>query len=298
MKMKKKVISILSASVVLLILGLSMIVSSCGSGGSDKDSVQSQAPKPLNISVFLDLSDRLVCRDMSGKEEPISHTTRDSAIVSNLVDIFINKCVDDKISDNKNHFQVLFHPTPDATNVKSLAENMNVDMAEIKEPKKKKEALLSMKDDFSNSLSAIYKATIDKPDWIGCDIWGFFCNKNAKVDNLCIREGYRNVIVILTDGYIYHKNNCINEGTSYSYITPNLLDNKKIESLMMPRTKKLDDLEVLMLEVNPVDPKRHDKLMELLEDWFKKMGVKRCVVSETDVPVNTKTQIDNFFKME
>lgn len=296
--MKKKVISILSASVVLLILGLSMTVSSCGSGGSDKDSVQSQAPKPLNISVFLDLSDRLICQDEQGKDNPISHLTRDTAIINNLVDMFKDKCVEDKIAENKNHFQVLFYPMPDATNVQSLAQNLNVDMAEIKEPAKKKEALLSMKDDFSKSLSAIYNATIEKSDWIGCDIWGFFCNKNAKVDNLCIRKDYRNVLVILTDGYIYHKDNCINKGTSYSYVTSKLLDSGLIESLMMPRTKKLDNLEVLMLEVNPGDPKRHDKLVDLLEDWFKKMGVKRCVVSETDVPVNTKTQIDNFFKME
>lgn len=110
-----------------------------------------------------------------------------------------------------------------------------------------------------------------------------------------IRKGCRNVLVVLTDGYIYHENNKQQDSSSYSYVLPKLIDTVPDLSLIASR-KDLDSLEVLMLEINPGKPVRQAKLISVLEDWLKSMGVKHYAVSETGMPSDTRTIIDNFFK--
>lgn len=259
-------------------------------GRNDKDE-QTDTKTPVNISVFLDLSDRL--DSTRNGDFPVSQMARDTAIVNALVDYFVATCVKHKITENKNHFQILFHPTPKTSDIASLAANLNIDMSKISTPADKKKRLIAMKDDFSRSLSQIYEQTLRDRVWIGSDIWGFFCNKNAKVDNLCLRKGYRNIMVILTDGYIYHEDNVQQDGNSYSYVLSNLIDNVPDLSLMAPR-KGLDSLEVMMVEINPGKPVMQSKLISVLEAWLKDMGVKRYVVSETGMPSDTRTIIDNF----
>lgn len=279
---------------LIVVTGLLLIsILVCISCGAEKKNEPVEVKTPINISVFLDLSDRLDSTCNGGF--PVSQMTRDTAIVNALVDYFVATCVEHKISENKNHFQILFHPTPKTSDIMSLAANLNIDMAKISAPADKKKKLVVMKDEFSKSLTQIYEQTLRDKEWIGSDIWGFFCNKNAKVDNLCIREGYRNIMVILTDGYIYHKANMQQDGNSYSYILPSLVNNIPDLSLMAPRTG-LDSLEVMMLEINPGKPLMQSKLISVLETWLKDMGVKRYVVSETGMPSDTRTIIDNFLK--
>lgn len=150
-----------------------------------------------------------------------------------------------------------------------------------------------MKDVFSKNLGQIYEETLKEKNWVGCDIWDFFSNK--KVDNLCIKEGARNILVIITDGYIFAKNHKIKEGKAYSYLLPQTL---AVDGSLIDKRQgelKGKGLEVLMLEVNPYQPDQRDKMVKVLEDWFKSMGVEKFVVAETDANMtNTQTIIKNF----
>ena len=158
------------------------------------------------------------------------------------------------------------------------------------ELKQKKVELMEMKTNFQKNLTQIYDETIAQKRWVGSDIWGFF--SNGIVDKLCIRKGYRNILVILTDGYLYHEDNKVVDGKAYSYVLPQTLS---IEgSSLILKHKGLTDLEVLMLEVNPYTPKQHDALISVLENWFKGMEIEKFVVSETALPVNTEVYIDSF----
>lgn len=241
------------------------------------------ANKPLNITIYLDLSDRLT-RDLQPDQKK-----RDIAIVNKFVQIFKDVCVKDKIIRTKNHIRVIFYPSPNSSEIATLASALDVDMARLK-GKEKKKALQGMDARFTNSLSQIYDETLKAKKWIGSDIWGFFSNK--KVDELCMRNGCRNILVVLTDGYLFHTNNKIKNGNAYSYVLPQTLQNPK--STLIVKRKGLSNLEVLMLEVNPYDPKAHDKMQSVLENWVKGMVVRRFVVSETDLPSNTATVIENF----
>lgn len=244
--------------------------------------------KSLNISVYLDLSDRLT------RELKPNQTYRDIAIVNYLVDFFKSQTLGPKILKSENKMKVMFYPTPQNSEISTMAEKLNVDMAE-KQGIAKRQALEDMKDAFQTNLAHIYEETLNEGNWIGCDIWGFFQQK--KVDNLCVRPNARNIVVILTDGYIYDENNKIKDGNAYSYILPQtleadgiLIDNRKGEL-------KGNGIEVLMLEVNSYKQEHRDKMIKVLEDWFASMGVEKFVVAETDANLtNTKTIIKNFLE--
>lgn len=256
---------------------------SCG-GGKKKEVV---TPQPLNISVYLDLSDRLI-RDLTPNQ-----MYRDTAIINSLVDYFRSKTLGPTILKSENKMKVFFYPTPDDSEIATLAQGLSVDIGS-KQGVAKRLALDEMKGVFQKNLAHIYEETLKAQKWVGCDIWDFFSNK--KIDNLCVKNGARNIVVILTDGYIFDQNNKIKEDNAYSYVLPQTLAVEG-SSLIDRRNGDLSGkgLEVLMLEVNPYQPNQRDKLVKVLENWFIAMGVEKFVVAETDANLtNTQTIISNF----
>ena len=276
--MKKIIISIFTLLVI-------MSVSSCGDP-KKKD----VTPQPLNISVYLDLSDRLI-RDLTPNQ-----TYRDTAIINYIVDYFRSKTLGPTILKSENKMKVFFYPTPNNTEISTLAKGLSVDIGS-KQGVERRKALDEMKEIFQINLAQIYEETLKEKKWVGCDIWDFFSNK--KVDNLCVKNGARNIVVILTDGYIFAENNKIKEdNNAYSYILPQTL---AIEgsSLINRRNGELKNkgIEVLMLEVNPYKPDQRKKMVKILEKWFAAMGIEKFVVAETDANLtNTQTIIKNFLE--
>ena len=159
-----------------------------------------------------------------------------------------------------------------------------------------KRATTGLKETFQKNLDVIYQEALKAKQYPGCDIWDFFNSK--KVDTYCIRKDYRNILIIITDGYLFATNHKIKEGShGYSYILPQTLADTS-SYLISTRTPNLTNLEVRILEVNPLDIKHRDKLVSTLEDWLKKMGVKEknITVSETSLPTDTKTVIKSFLE--
>ena len=271
-------------SVVTLMAILS--VSSCD-GGQKKEIV---TPQPLNISVYLDLSDRLI-RNLTPNQ-----TYRDTAIINYLVDYFRSQTLGPTILKSENKMKVFFYPTPSDSEISTVAQGLSVDIGS-KQGIEKRKALDEMKGNFQNNLAHIYEETLKEEKWVGCDIWDFFSNK--KVDNLCVKNGARNIVVILTDGYIFAENNKIKEdNNAYSYILPQTLAIDG-SSLIDKRNGELKGkgIEVLMLEVNPYQPNQRNKMIEILENWFYAMGIEKIVIAETDANLtNTQTIIQNFLE--
>lgn len=273
--------------IIIGIIALFSLVTlfSCG-GGSKKEII---TPQPLNLSVYLDLSDRLI-RDL----QPCQ-TYRDTAIINHLVDYFITKNIGPALikKENRDKMKVFFYPTPNDGEISILAKGLSVDMETMK-PAERGDAIDNMRETFRNNLRQIYEETIREKNWIGCDIWDFFSSK--RIDNLCVKNDARNIVVILTDGYIFAENNKIKDGKAYSYILPQTLAVDG-SSLIDRRQGDLSGkgLEVLMLEINPYQPNQRDKMVKVLKDWFNAMGIEKFEVAETDANLtNTQTIIKNF----
>lgn len=275
----------LLSSIFLLGIIIAILCNCNGSAneeGNRTDSVQVKTDLPLNISIYLDLSDRIV-RDLTP-----SQSERDSAIVMLATEYVKQHAVKKKILPAKDKIKVFFYPAPSTQKIALLSNDLELDLSSI-EPASKKQALLDFQSKFANSIHEIYSETVAQSKWVGSDIWGFF---NKPIDTYCIKEGYRNIIIILTDGYIYHVNNKIKDGSNYSYILPQTLDVPN-SGLIVSR-KGLDNLEVLFMEINPTDPKKQTQMEAIIENWLKGMGVKKYYIGETDVPSNTKMILDKF----
>lgn len=278
--------NILSLS-VLFIVAL-IILTACGGGKNSSSSSErtataaDQSKKPLNVSIYLDLSDRLE------REMAPSQKERDIEIVKYLSEIVKNHAVAQKILPSKDRIKVFFYPTPNDSKIALLSQDLEMDLSKA-QPSEKKQMLLDFQEKFNTSLTKIYEATMQGKNWIGSDIWGFF---KKQVDTYCIREDARNIIVILTDGYLFYAPNKQKDGDNYSYILPQTLSNPN-SGLIVSR-QGLENLEVLLLEVNPYDPKHQDQMETILQNWFRSMGVHKIYVGETDQPSNTKLIIDKF----
>jgi hypothetical protein len=270
---------------VLLMMALT-ILTACGGGKSSNSSGDKtetvQTNKPLNISIYLDLSDRLE------REMVPSQKERDIEIVKYMTEIVKNHAVAQKILPSRDRIKVFFYPTPNDSKIALLSQDLEMDLSRV-QPAEKKQMLLDFQKKFTTSLTQIYEATLQGKNWIGSDIWGFF---KKQVDTYCIREDARNIIVILTDGYLFYAPNKQKDGDNYSYILPQTLSNPN-SGLIVSR-QGLENLEVLLLEVNPYDPKHQDQMETILQNWFKSMGVQNIYVGETDQPSNTRLIIDKF----
>ncbi len=275
----------------LLVMVLT-IFTACGGGKTSNNSdnkaestqLNDTSKKPLNISIYLDLSDRLE-RQMTPSQKE-----RDIEIVDYLSEIVKNHAVVQKILPSRDRIKVFFYPAPNDSKIALLSKDLEMDLSKA-QPAEKKQMLLDFQGKFNTSLTKIYEATMQDKNWIGSDIWGFF---KKQVDTYCIREDARNIIVILTDGYLFYEPNKQKDGNNYSYILPQTLSNPN-SGLIVSR-QGLENLEVLLLEVNPYDPKHQDRMETLLQKWLSDMGVQKMYVGVTDQPSNTKLIIDKFMK--
>ena len=284
----------MKSRVLLSVVAVAMVAMAFVSCGKDAETKTNAAgkgtitsahvDKPLNISIYLDLSDRLV-RDMTPSQKD-----RDIEIVNYITEYIKSHSEAQKIISSKDRIKVFFYPTPADPKIALLSSDLEMDLSKA-QPADKKKMLKEFQKNFNTSLTQIYDATLQAKDWPGSDIWGFF---RKQVDTYCVREDSRNIIVILTDGYIFHAQNKVKVGNNYSYITPATLKNPN--SGLIAERDGLDNIEVLMLEVNPIDPKHQDQMERILQKWFSDMGVQKFYVGETDLPSNTKLIIDKFLK--
>lgn len=281
--MKKKALILVSILTLASLIGYY-----CYSSTHDKETEQdkpeivNEKDKPWNISIFLDLSDRLT------RQLTPSQAERDMTLIRHVTGKVKERIVKQKIIGSKDRIKVFFYPSPDISEITLLSKNLELDMGNMP-LKEKRSSVIKFEDEFSASLKQIYNKTLAAKQWVGSDIWGFF---NKQIDTYCIKPTHRNILIILTDGYIFHVNNKQKVGDAYSYIWPQTLSVPK-SSLIVSR-KGLKNLEVMFLEVNPYDPKTEPKMESVITDWLHAMDVQHSIVAETDIPENTKLYIDNF----
>lgn len=285
--MRNKAIIILGV-LIIAVISIYLIFSGGDTNNTEpKTETKVSASKnnqPLNISIYLDLSDRI----KPNGTEALSQKDKDIAVVDFIANYVKERAVKQKILPCKDRIKVFFYPEPADAKVALLSDKLEMDLAATP-MKEKKPKLISFTDEFKNSLEQIYSSTIQTSSWLGSDIWGFF---NKPIDNYCIKDGYRNILVVLTDGYIYHASNKQSAGSAHSFILQQTLKDKN-SSLIVGR-KGLENLEVLMLELNPNPPTDQQKMEQVITEWLNNMGIQKHYVGETDVPSNTKMIIEKF----
>lgn len=274
-------------------------------GCSDQEEVQQNVTREtptkdeLNISILIDLSNRIE-----------QNREKDLELLSFMAECFKRHIEKKNVFFIHDKIKVLFYPEPSIDKINTLAESLNIKL----DPSDKegiKNTWETITANYSKQLSLLYDFAQEegkKSGYPGSDIWRFFTDK---IHDYCIESDpeYRNILVILTDGYLYHKDSQIREDNRTSYLTGPYLRREGFRNNLtweekfsegdygfITKRSDLNNLEVLVLEVNPSQVHRDDDeiIKTFWSKWFEEMGVKKHKIYTTDLPSNTKELINIF----
>lgn len=268
------------------------------------ENVQPSQKKNINISILLDLSDRI-----NPEKSPhlgVTIVDRDLGYIKTISEAFESHLKSNRIRATNDHIQVFFEPEPMNPKINILAKDMKLSFTK---KNLTNEAIQKIVPDFQKASSEIYKLALKDKKFVGSDIWTFF---KSKAKDYCIRPNQRNILIILTDGYMLHIENQIRERNQTTYLTTNLiqklnLNDSQYEDLIkknnigfIPATKDLGDLEVLVLGIDAVKGRKYeeDVIKKYWEDWFRAMGVKIFDTKAADLPNNLEPVIRKFITQE
>ena len=259
------------------------------SGSAVNDSVSNN--KNLNISILIDLSDRI---DPEKYPNPsMEYYQRDLEYIKAIKTAFISHVKSKKVIQLDDQMQIFFNPEPSDPEINNLAKQLKVSF----DKKTSRENISIVDGKYSNLPAKIYQSAIHDKQYVGSDIWGFFKNK---VKDYCIKDKHRNVLFILTDGYMFHKDSKFSEGNKTSYLTPELVKSMKLNTSdfktkiddkgfgFIKAADNLNNLEVIVLGINPEkgNPFEGDVIKTYWENWFKEMNIKKYQIKDADLPSN------------
>lgn len=237
-------------------------------------------PKPptyLNVILVPDLSRRII--DTFNNPAQIKN---DTTLLNTVWESFVENV---KLkSDSKDKLIVdVTDGTAAVGKFKDIANDLVFDLSTHKD-KSNKLYFNKQGNRFSKNIDSLYSMSKKKPQ--GADYWLYFKdNLSNRVKKNTIHENYRNLVIIITDGYLESETKYY---TGYldlhNAICSDIKSGKKIENIFEARKIKIEPLnlnfsnvEVLMLEVNErkVGIGCHfDILKKYWKDWFVSMQIK------------------------
>ena len=253
-----------------------------------------------NVSILLDLSDRISLKKNSNPT--MEYYQRDLGYIKSVSEAFTEHVRSKRVRQIDDKMQLFFNPEPLNPEINSISKNLRIEMNKNNVTK---DFLNSINSSYSDQTAKIYDLALKDNNYIGSDIWGFFENK---VKDQCIDEEYRNILVIITDGYMFHENTKVNEGNLTTYITSELIRryglntpdwDKKMHNQKFGFIKagdNLSNLEILVLGINPntKNPYEEKVLRAYWNNWLSEMKVERFDIKNADLPSNMEKIIKNF----
>lgn len=292
--------NILKTIVLLLVL---VITFSCKKD-SDKTHAEAIAKSPIaenyNISILLDLSDRISLQ--KNPNPTMEYYQRDLGYIKWVSEAFTQHLKTKRIRQIKDKMQLFFNPEPQDPDINSISQKLKIT---IDKNNVSRELLNSINANYALQTSKIYNSAIKDNRFIGSDIWSFF---DAKVKDQCIEDKSRNILVILTDGYMYYDSTIMKDANRTTYITPELIRKNGLNTKDWEKKMQTDDfgfikagddlsnLEVLVLGINPsrTNPYEEKVIKAYWTKWFTEMKVKRFEIKNADLPSNMEKIIKDF----
>ena len=245
----------------------------------------------INVSILIDLSDRI---DPKTNPNPtMEYFQRDTEYIKAIEKGFLNHIKSKKIITYEDQMQVFFNPEPLDPKMNELTKELKVSF----DKNTPRNYFDQVDKKYSELPTTIYQSAIKDGNYVGSDIWEFFKNK---VKDYCIKNDHRNILFILTDGYMYHENTKFSEGSKTSYLTGKLIKANHLTTSnfkevieknkfgFVKANDNLNNLEVIVLGINPEkgNPFEEAVIKEYWENWFKEMKIKNYQIKSADLPSN------------
>ncbi len=294
--------------IIICFIAVALLFSGCsgctGCNGENKETKKdnnsvASSGKPgkkdnLNISILLDLSDRISTEKYPNAS--MEFYKRDLGYIESIAKGFERHLRAKPIIQDDDQIQVYFEPEPQNSKINDLARNLKLSFTKDVVTKEK---ILQISPQYVSATKEIYTLAIKDRKYVGSDIWGFFKNK---VQDYCIKPNHRNILFILTDGYIFHQDSKFTEGSKSSYLTPELVKALKLNTSNFKQTitdsgygfikanENLNNLEVVVLGVNAAkgNPFEREVIDQYWITWLKEMKVKNPINRpiSADLPSN------------
>lgn len=289
-------------TLIAILLLLTSIFSCKQESGKGEKETPSNNPisENYNISILLDLSDRI---SLTKNPNPtMEYYQRDLGYIKSVSEAFTQHLKSKRIRQIDDKMQLFFNPEPLDPEINTIAKNLRIT---IDKNNASKNLLNSINSNYAAQTSKIYDSAIKDDHFIGSDIWNFF---DTKAKDQCVEKNYRNILIVLTDGYMYHENTIITESNRTTYLTPELIRknglntkdwNKKLHEQDFGFIKigeNLSNLEVLVLGINPgkKNPYEEKVIKAYWTKWFTEMKVDRFEIKNADLPSNMEQIIKDF----
>ena len=294
---------------------LAFVTSGCGPDpetttdpGSSPTTTAAPSDQQLNVTVLLDLSDRV-----SPEAHPASppHAERDAEAVGAVVEAFLAEMQAKGAFASKGRIRTLFSPTPDNAEVNAVAQRLSKDLRGMG-PADKKAVFDGLAAEYESGLEAMYASVLSQDEYVGADVWRFFKDGDAARYAVDPDPGVRNVLVVVTDGYAFHEQSRDRQDNRTAFVTGPFLDGEGLRASGWRETfdsgdygfidpgVQLPNLDVLVLEVDPAEghPNDLDVIKAYWSKMFEEMGVQRYEILKSDLPTNTRPLILQFLRGE
>ncbi len=253
--------------------------------------------KQLNISILIDLSDRIK------SQNAVSYDIENVKTITEFFKLNMEQLGAYKAQGK---IGIFFTPLPTIQDINSIVTKLEINCSKM-DSKKRKGVYDSITELYTTNLEKIYQEAVRNNYFPGADIWRFF------KDNIdyCIDTdtSYRNILIIFTDGYLYHQNSTFNNGNRFTYLSGNInryRDNQNWKNLLdnddfgiLTERNDLNNLEVLVLEVKAENYTIDEDILKYCwKKWFEEMNVSHYQVYSSDMPANTKKRIESFFAFQ
>lgn len=282
---------------------LLVVFFSCKEGPKNEEketAVKSSVSENYNISILVDLSDRISLKKNPNPTMEIYQ--RDLGYIKSISEAFTQHLKSKRMRQINDKMQLFFNPEPENSEINSISKELRI-MADKNNASK--ELLNSINATYASKTSKIYESAIKDDKYIGSDIWNFF---DSKVQDQCLEKEYRNILIILTDGYMFYEGTQIKNGNLSNYLTPQLIKqnglntnewHKKFQDKkfgFIKIDKDFSNLEVLVLGINPVknNPYEEKVIKEYWSKWLSEMNIKHFEIKNADLPSNMDKIISDF----
>jgi hypothetical protein len=179
----------------------------------------------------------------------------------------------------------------------NYSDKLSIDVQkEVKSGKRPKDFFFYEEKIFKKAVTNLYSDAVKNKKFTGADIWSFF---KYDLDEKYIQEGYRNILLVLTDGYMIvegrHLTDC--EKNMCPFMTDKKLQlirnqNNKWDDyiksqnigLLPVQNKLFSNLDVLVMEINPYQNSftyEYQMLKKIWENWLGHMNLKKYEIQKS-----------------
>lgn len=270
---------VLIGLIPLLVLG--GLFYALANSGTDPPEEGSQIER-LNVTVAIDLSSRI------DPDSLPNQAVRDKAAVNAVLDVFHQTVKQKLFIASNDRLAVELIPQKGNPRVFGYLDRLTINMGSTPVDERR-QALDSLTADFQAYLDTLYAEATEIEKYWGADVHRYF--EEFRVDTGASSGApTRNVLVVLTDGYVIAENNMYKEGCRTNYLNADLLDQfreqpsweEEFETRdcgLIPARRDLGNLEVLVIGLRPRSYFNEGEILRRYwRKWMREMNVHRFAI--------------------